>query len=100
MRANSSRPFVISWLIHSERSLGRTLDGLTGHRRHFWRPIVKAVDVMTTDVIIAWPQDTVQKLAVLLLEHRISAVPVVDEDGMLVGIVSEGDLMRRAEIGT
>ena len=34
------------------------------------------------------------------MEHRISAVPVVDEDGMLVGIVSEGDLMRRAEIGT
>ena len=61
---------------------------------------MKAVDVMATDVIIAWPQDTVQKLAVLLLEHRISAVPVVDEDGMLVGIVSEGDLMRRAEIGT
>jgi CBS domain-containing protein len=35
-----------------------------------------------------------------MLEHRISALPVVDDSGKLVGIVSEGDLMRRADLGT
>ena len=59
---------------------------------------MKAADVMTTSVIVVWPHDTVREVAALLLEQRISAVPVVDEDSMLVGIVSEGDLMRRAEI--
>jgi CBS domain-containing protein len=39
-------------------------------------------------------------VAQLLLRHRISAVPVIEADGKLVGIVSEGDLMRRAEAGT
>jgi CBS-domain-containing membrane protein len=42
----------------------------------------------------------VGEVAKLLLEHRISAVPVVDSDGRLLGIVSEGDLMRREETGT
>jgi hypothetical protein len=39
-------------------------------------------------------------MSAVLLECVISAAPVVDRDGRLVGIVSEGDLMRRAEIGT
>ncbi len=43
---------------------------------------------------------TVQEAAKLFLAHRISAVPVVDNEGKLVGIVSEGDLMHRAEAGT
>ena len=41
-----------------------------------------------------------QDVAHLLLTNRISAVPIVDSDGKVVGIVSEGDLMRRAEAGT
>ena len=39
-------------------------------------------------------------VAKLFLEHRISAVPVVDDQGKIVGIVSEGDLLHRAEAGT
>jgi CBS domain-containing protein len=43
---------------------------------------------------------TVQGLAQLLAERGISGAPVVDTSGSLVGIVSEGDLLHRAEIGT
>jgi CBS domain-containing protein len=60
---------------------------------------MKARDVMVTDVITVKPQDRVRDVAALLLDRSISAAPVVS-DGRLVGIVSEGDLMRRAEIGT
>ena len=61
---------------------------------------MKAADVMVTDVITVRPQDTVQTAAAVLLDKRISAAPVINDEGRLVGIVSEGDLMRRAEIGT
>jgi CBS domain-containing protein len=42
----------------------------------------------------------VKEVATTLLERRISAVPVVDDHGKLVGIISEGDLMHRSEAGT
>jgi CBS domain-containing protein len=43
---------------------------------------------------------TVQQAAKLMLEHRVSALPVVDSTDRVIGIVSEGDLVRRAELGT
>jgi len=55
---------------------------------------------MTTPVVNVDATATVQDIARILLENRISAVPVVDPDGVVIGIVSEGDLMRRPEIGT
>jgi CBS domain-containing protein len=61
---------------------------------------MNAADVMTRDVVTVSPDDVVQDVAKLLLKHRISGVPVVDKLGKLVGIVSEGDLMRRAETDT
>jgi CBS domain-containing protein len=61
---------------------------------------MQASDVMTTDVVTVRPDTRVEQIAGLLLERRISGVPVVDADGRLVGIVTEGDLMRRPEIGT
>jgi len=61
---------------------------------------MKASDVMVSKVITVGPQATVQEIATILLTNRISGVPVVDERGALVGIVSEGDLMRRVEAGT
>lgn len=60
---------------------------------------MRAMDVMTTDVITADPDTSVQALAILLAERGISGVPVVDGSGTLVGVVSEGDLLHRAEIG-
>ena len=61
---------------------------------------MQAADVMTTNVVTAAPDATVQDAAALMLSHRVSALPVVDGKGKLVGIVSEGDLMRRSELGT
>ena len=61
---------------------------------------MRAMDVMTTNVITVDPDTPVQALATLLSERGISGVPVVDKDSRLVGIVSEGDLLHRAETGT
>ncbi|MEJ1159315.1 CBS domain-containing protein [Prosthecomicrobium sp. N25] len=61
---------------------------------------MKAKDVMTTGVVTVKPDTSVSAIATLLLERHISAVPVVDDLGTLLGIVSEGDLIRRAETGT
>jgi CBS domain-containing protein len=61
---------------------------------------MKASDVMVSNVITVGPDATVQDVAEILLANRISAVPVVGPDGELVGIVSEADLIRRAETGT
>jgi CBS domain-containing protein len=57
-------------------------------------------DVMTRDVISVSTATPVSEIANVLSGKRISAVPVVGVDGRLVGIVSESDLIRRAEIGT
>ncbi len=61
---------------------------------------MKAHDVMVSPVITVKAQATVKEVAEILLKHHISALPVVDKAGKLIGIVSEGDLMRRAELGT
>ena len=61
---------------------------------------MRAMDVMTTPVITVTPATTVQELAKLLSEKGISGVPVVEGGDRLVGIVSEGDLLHRAETGT
>jgi CBS domain-containing protein len=57
-------------------------------------------DVMVAPVITVAPSATVQEVAKLFLEKRISAVPVLDDKGKLAGIVSEGDLLHRVEAGT
>lgn len=57
-------------------------------------------DVMTRDVISVSTATPVSEIASILVGKRISAVPVVGADGSLLGIVSESDLIRRAEIGT
>jgi len=61
---------------------------------------MKAADVMVTKVITVRPDSRVEDVADILLANHISAVPVVGKDGKILGIVSEGDLMRRAEVGT
>ncbi len=57
---------------------------------------MKARDVMTAPVITTKPIASVKEVARLLLQRHISAVPVVDDKGKLVGIISESDLMRRS----
>ena len=61
---------------------------------------MKARDVMVSPVITVKPGTPVKEAARILLERRISAVPVVDDKGKIAGIVSEGDLLRRSEAGT
>lgn len=51
--------------------------------------------LMTSDVVVVPPDAPILKIASLLREHRISAVPVVGQQGALVGVVAEADLMRR-----
>lgn len=61
---------------------------------------MKARDVMVSPVITANVRASVKDVAKVLLDRRISAVPVLDDDGRLAGIVSEGDLLHRTESGT
>jgi CBS domain-containing protein len=61
---------------------------------------MKARDIMTAPVITIGENCTVRDVAKLLIEKHISAVPVVDRAGKVVGIVSEADLMHRPEAGT
>jgi CBS domain-containing protein len=61
---------------------------------------MRAADVMMSEVITVGEDASVQEAARLMAEHGISAVPVVDRDKRVVGMVSEGDLLHRAETGT
>ncbi len=57
-------------------------------------------DVMTRNVVSVGANEPVVKAARLMLQNRISGLPVVDTEGELVGIVTEGDFLRRGELGT
>jgi len=61
---------------------------------------MRAVDVMVRDVVTVRPDTNVAEAIKLLTEHDVSALPVLDEEGNLVGMLSEADLIHRAEIGT
>lgn len=57
-------------------------------------------DVMTQNVISVRPDEEILTAAQLMLQNRISGLPVVDSKGTLIGIITEGDFLRRGEIGT
>ena len=59
---------------------------------------MEAQDIMTRNVVSVGPEASVSEIAKLLVEHQVSAVPVVDSEFRLLGIVSERDLVRRPEI--
>jgi len=61
---------------------------------------MKAKDVMTSPVISVQPDASIWEAVRIMLQRRISGLPVIDKDGRLVGMVSEGDFLRRAETGT
>jgi CBS domain-containing protein len=61
---------------------------------------MNAGDVMIREVVTVGPDTPVLQIVQLLLARGISGVPVIDDEGALVGVVSEGDLLRRVEIGT
>ncbi|RXH18337.1 CBS domain-containing protein [Bradyrhizobium guangzhouense] len=59
-----------------------------------------AIHVMTRDVVAVTPHTTIEEAAKIMLQMHISGLPVIDDAGNLVGIVSESDFLRRSEIGT
>lgn len=59
-----------------------------------------ASSVMRTEVVSVLPTSDITEIANVMYRYRISAVPVVDENDVLVGIISEGDLIHRQELGT
>lgn len=61
---------------------------------------MKAKDVMTADVMTVTEDTSVLEAIRLMLQRKISGLPVVDASGALVGMVTEGDLLRRVELGT
>ena len=61
---------------------------------------MQAKDVMTRRVISVTPDITVLEAARLMLQNHISGLPVIDRSGQLVGVLSEGDFLRRRETGT
>jgi CBS-domain-containing membrane protein len=61
---------------------------------------VRAHQIMTKPVITVTSDTTIVEAANTMLQRRLSGLPVVDAQGKLVGIVSEGDFIRRGELGT
>jgi len=61
---------------------------------------MNAAEIMTKEVVTVKPDTSVGEIAGLLLDHKISALPVVDDDRHIVGIVSEGDLLGQPPSGS
>jgi CBS-domain-containing membrane protein len=61
---------------------------------------MRAHQIMTRDVVTIGPNASIVDAANIMLTHHISGLPVIDTDGELIGVISEGDFLRRVEIGT
>jgi CBS domain-containing protein len=61
---------------------------------------MKAHDIMTRDVTTVSPDTSVRDIAALMMEKHISGVPVLTNNGKIIGMVSQSDLLHRAELGT
>ena len=61
---------------------------------------MRAHQIMTKNVIAVTPHTSIQDAAKIMLQTHVSGLPVVDDAGKLVGIISESDFLRRGEIGT
>ena len=83
----------------SSVDLGQGGTGLYAAIRNKFRmrgDMASAGEIMTTNIVAARPDMLVRDVAKLLLDHAISAVPVIDDAGKLLGVVSEGDLISRS----
>ena len=61
---------------------------------------MKVKDIMTSPVVSIEPEMTVMQAVRIMLQRHISGLPVIDKSGRLLGVVTEGDFLRRAETGT
>jgi len=64
------------------------------HELYYLLSEVRVKDIMTPDPITVRPEDTVEYAAVLMLENRISGLPVVDEENRVVGIITQTDVFK------
>ena len=64
------------------------------------RDYMRAHQIMTRDVISVGPLTSILDAVNLMLRAHVSGLPVLDESGALVGVVSQSDFLRRSEIGT
>ncbi|MDR3522752.1 MAG: CBS domain-containing protein [Acetobacteraceae bacterium] len=61
---------------------------------------MQAQDIMARDVLTVMPSTQIEVALDLMLQRKVSGLPVLNQDGTLVGILTEGDLLRRTETGT
>lgn len=61
---------------------------------------MKAKDVMTSPVISVEPDASVLEAIRIMLQRRVSGLPVINKEGRVVGMLTKGDLLRREETGT
>ena len=61
---------------------------------------MKAQDIMTREVVTVAPHTSVPDIAAIMVEKHISGAPVLTDSGEIIGLVSQTDLLHRAEIGT
>ena len=61
---------------------------------------MKAAELMTRNVVTVRKSNSIERAARLMLQRGISGLPVVDPEDRLVGIITEGDFLRRSEMGT
>ena len=64
------------------------------HELYYLLSELKVKDIMRKNLVTISPEETVEKAAVKMLEHRISGLPVVNEKGNLVGIITQGDIFK------
>ncbi len=64
------------------------------HELYYLLSEIKVGDIMTKTVFSVGPEDTVEKAAVLLLRHNIGGLPVVDEAGTVVGVITDSDIFK------
>jgi len=76
-------------------ALSRALEFDPRHRRTFLRA-VEVAEVMTPSPLTVTPQTPLREAARLVLRHKVGCLPVVDEAGALVGLLTETDLLRGA----
>jgi acetoin utilization protein AcuB len=64
------------------------------HELYYLLSEIKVKDIMTRDPICVQPDETVERVALLMIEKHIGGMPVVDEEGQLVGIITDSDIFK------
>lgn len=64
------------------------------HELYYLLSELKVKDIMTKHIVTIGPEETVEKAAVKMLEHHISGLPVVNDKGKLVGVITQGDVFK------